>query len=87
MTHTTFFVHCRIKPGGALNVLERLLSKDDSHHQSIYTLYSDRPFLTTYQKDPLTDKMVERVIPIITAMPCRINRIFARADRVKPPIL
>jgi len=87
MPHTTFFVHCRIKPGGALNVLERLLVKDDSHHQSIYTLYSDRDSLTIYQKDPLTDKMVERVIPIITAMPRRLNRIFTRSDRVKPPIL
>ena len=87
MPHSTFFIHCRIKPGGALNVLERLIAKDDSHHQSIYTLYSDRDSLTIYQKDPLTDKMVERVIPIITAMPRRLNRIFTRSDRVKPPIL
>jgi len=43
-----FVVHCRVKPGGALNVLEALIIKNIRHGQSvdvIFTLYSDRKYL------------------------------------------
>lgn len=79
-----FFVHCRIKPGGALNVLESLIQKEFAHWLSvdaIFTMYSDREFLNIQYKDST------KKIPIITALPCWLNRLFRRADEKKPLLI
>lgn len=79
------FVHCRIKPGGALNVLEALIEKELRHWQSvdaIFTIYSDRKEL---EVESLEWRVVS--IPIVTALPRRLNQIFHRVDKKHPPIL
>lgn len=79
-----FFVHCRIKPGGALNVLESMIQKELIHWQSvaaIFTMYSDRKFLKIQYKDST------KRIPIITALPRWLNTLFRRADDTKPWII
>lgn len=79
-----FFVHCRIKPGGALNVLEALIEKELRHWQSvdgIFTIYSDRKYLEVIYNNTRIQ------IPIITALPRWLNTIFHRVDKKHPPIL
>ena len=73
-----FVVHCRVKPWGALQVLEALILKKLHAWQSVdalFTLYSDRDVL---RLSP------EREIPIVTALPCWLNRLFRRSDRNNP---
>ena len=78
-------VHCRIKPWGALNVLESFIEKEIRHwHKidAIFTMYSDRKELKI--------ESVERgviSIPIVTALPSRVNSIFLRADTTKPFVI
>lgn len=79
-----FFVHCRIKPGGALNVLESLIQKELIHWQSvdaIFTVYSDRESLDIQYRD------TTKKIPIITALPRWLNRLFRRSDNMKPLLI
>lgn len=80
-----YAVHCWMKGGGALNVLEALIRKKIRSWQSvnaIFTLYSDRKVLDIHRDDDSTLS-----IPIITALPRGINSIFSRVDRTKPRLL
>lgn len=90
-------VHCRIKPGGALNVLEALINKklnpavNDGaggwraegqwNSMTIFTLYSDRDFLEV-KSEEWTVKSYK--ISIVTALPRWLNKLFRRADKNKP---
>lgn len=86
-----YAVHCWIKGWGALNVLEALLRKKIRNWQSvgvIFTLYSDRDWLSIQREDK--DKRGSREciqIPIITALPQRLNKLFRWADVKKPPFI
>ncbi len=82
MKNDIYAVHCWIKGGGALNVVEALIRKKIHSWQSvlaIFTLYSDRKFLDVSIVD-----QTSLHIPIITALPWCINRFFARVDIKKP---
>lgn len=79
------FVHCRIKPGWALNVLEALLQNEiRSWHKinAIFTLYSDRDRLIVSDEE-----WKKNYITIITSLPRWLNNIFRRADDKKPLLL
>lgn len=78
-------VHCWIKGGGALNVLDALIVKKEKSWQkvdAIFTLYSDRDKLRVS-----SEEWTVREIRIITALPQRLNHFFARVDKKKPPVL
>lgn len=76
-----FFVHCRIKPWWALNVLESLMMKEIKSWKKIdalLTIYSDREVFI------LKDENTSYKIPIITALPKFLNKIFLWSDIKKP---
>lgn len=80
-----FFVHCRIKPWGALNVLVSLIEKEIRHWQSvdaIFTIYSDREYL-----EVVDDNGENIKIRIITALAPWLNKIFHRVDKTHPFLL
>lgn len=79
-----YAVHCWIKWGGALNVLQAWIRKqllDGKSVDAIFTLYADRD-----QLDVQIDESIVQ-IPIITALPKRLNAIFRRVDLKKPYLL
>jgi len=90
------FVHCRIKPWWALNVLEALIQKEIRSWQTIdaiFTMYSDRDYLEvinykwwviSWWWDNLELKTQNLKLPIITALPRWLNTLFRRADDTKP---
>lgn len=85
MKNHIYAVHCWIKGGGALNVLESLIIKKIRHWQSVdavFTLYSDRKELKIEN-----EKWKITTIPIITALPTWINTLFRRVDKKKPPLI
>ena len=93
-----FAVHCRIKPWWALNVLEALIFKKIRSWLSvdaIFTLYSDRNYLEIKSWDSVLTAEAQETssewqiikIPIITALPQRINSLFRRADDTKPRLI
>lgn len=72
------FVHCRIAPGWALNVLKDLIDETkELTHSKVFTIFSDRKKLETKKHK----------IEIITALPRRINDIFFRCSTHKVPLL
>ncbi len=113
MKKNIYAVHCWIKGGGALNVLEAFIHKKIRNWQSvdaIFTLYSDRNYLeiTDYGlriTDSIWDgdngewwkewirnsqsliKNSTYKIPIITALPYRLNNLFRRVDKKKPSVI
>jgi len=73
----TAFVHCRISPGGALAVLQDLIDKESFSQAKVFTLFTDRPTLQTSKHK----------LPIVTALPHRINQLFLFCSSHKIPLL
>jgi len=73
------FAHCRILPGGALDVFIDLIKNDKNiKNAKIFTLTSDREFLDIWN---------DQKIPIITALPQKVNKLFQYLSFHKIPVL
>lgn len=72
------FVHCRIQPWWALNVLKDLIDEEkELKHGKIFTIFSDSKQLKTKHHQ----------LEIITALPRRLNNLFLRSSTHKVPLL
>ena len=71
------FVHCRITPGGALAVFQDLINQQTFSQAKVFTLFSDRSTLQTSKHK----------LPIVTALPHRINQLFLFCSTHKVPVL
>lgn len=72
------FVHCRVLPGGALAVLQDLISQYDNDGKLVVcALFSDR-------KELVVDGGLE--IKIVTALPSWLNRVFHYLSFHKVPL-
>lgn len=72
------FVHCRIQPGWALNVLKNLIDEEkDLIQGKVFTIFSDRKKLQSKNHH----------LEVVTALPKRINNLFLRSSTHKIPLL
>lgn len=72
------FVHCRIQPGGALNVLKDLIDEQKNvKHAQVFTIFSDSNKLTTKKQS----------LKIVTALPTWVNTLFLRCSKKNIPVL
>lgn len=64
-------------PGWVLNVLQDLIASEDYTQGKVFTLFSDRSEITAWDK----------VLPVITALPKRVNQMFLYFSKHKIKVL